>query len=536
MECYVMLEMPGIQQYITSTGKLKELVGGSEVVESLSNDYLDSILKQQMKLRRQDLPESSSEDWYISLQRAAGTIRLVLPKINRGRELIKLFTLGAKEKYPGLPLLGALAEFDWDTESLSDVAVKVNKKISRKRSKMSLSQGLPLLPVCRTAKLDGAAATMEEKDGVVSLVSAGKRKYIEKSNKRLRDQFDETLKSLLPDVTIEWGSDFENIFGREEHSYMALVHIDGNDMGDKVQKILDDNKQVTDSTTGEKNKNSNLEFYKFSSMIEEANKEAFKAALKAAVSEDIRKKKKPVNSKYIVPLRPLVMGGDDLTVVIRADLAFVFTEEFARKFTEETTKKDSPLSVGVGMVICNHSYPFARAFHLAEELIESAKRILKKAEKVKCSNGLEHAPSGLDFLVMTSEMEPDLESIRKRVYTGKDKELLTSKPLLLHDGDEITKFVKKAEKLAGQLPRNGLKRSVDACRAGKNEADILWRDMFENLNRGLGGRKGEQLMFTNEFENLFGPKSFFKENTDKSWSTDLVDIVEIIRFVEEDAA
>ena len=40
---YVVLEVGGIQKYILSTGKLKEMIGGSELIESLSAKYLDEV-------------------------------------------------------------------------------------------------------------------------------------------------------------------------------------------------------------------------------------------------------------------------------------------------------------------------------------------------------------------------------------------------------------------------------------------------------------------------------------------------------------
>lgn len=40
---YVVLEVGGIQKYILSTGKLKEMIGGSELIESLSDNYLTDL-------------------------------------------------------------------------------------------------------------------------------------------------------------------------------------------------------------------------------------------------------------------------------------------------------------------------------------------------------------------------------------------------------------------------------------------------------------------------------------------------------------
>ena len=45
---YVVLEVGGIQKYILSTGKLKEMIGGSELIESLSAKYLDDFAKSKL--------------------------------------------------------------------------------------------------------------------------------------------------------------------------------------------------------------------------------------------------------------------------------------------------------------------------------------------------------------------------------------------------------------------------------------------------------------------------------------------------------
>ena len=50
-----------------------------------------------------------------------------------------------------------------------------------------------------------------------------------------------------------------------------------------------------------------------------------------------------IDIKYKYPIRPIILGGDDLTVIIRADLAIPFTECFLREFEQNTKELFSNL-------------------------------------------------------------------------------------------------------------------------------------------------------------------------------------------------
>ncbi len=44
---YMMIEIPGIQAYITASGKLKEMVGGSHIINLLTGPFLSDVIKGQ---------------------------------------------------------------------------------------------------------------------------------------------------------------------------------------------------------------------------------------------------------------------------------------------------------------------------------------------------------------------------------------------------------------------------------------------------------------------------------------------------------
>lgn len=68
-----------------------------------------------------------------------------------------------------------------------------------------------------------------------------------------------------------------------------------------------------------------------------------------------------------------MLGGDDVTIVIRPDLALYFIDAFVKEFERYSNQafieqnKNNPnanrqdkLTVGVGMVVCPTGYPFLK--------------------------------------------------------------------------------------------------------------------------------------------------------------------------------
>ena len=76
---YVVLEVGGIQKYILSTGKLKEMIGGSELIESLSDNYLTDFANNN-GLTVLDKIRKPEDNEILPLQRNAGAMHLLLLK------------------------------------------------------------------------------------------------------------------------------------------------------------------------------------------------------------------------------------------------------------------------------------------------------------------------------------------------------------------------------------------------------------------------------------------------------------------------
>lgn len=79
---------------------------------------------------------------------------------------------------------------------------------------------------------------------------------------------------------------------------------------------------------------------KLSRLVETANREAFRAGLEQVLRCELQRKDRSAD-KITVPLRPLVLGGDDITVIVRADLALPFIHHFIFFWSGRSTTSDS---------------------------------------------------------------------------------------------------------------------------------------------------------------------------------------------------
>lgn len=129
-----------------------------------------------------------------------------------------------------------------------------------------------------------------------------------------------------------------------------------------------------------------------------------------------------------------MLGGDDLTILLRADLAVPFAERSLTAFEVASREKLAPLkqefpvipealTAGAGIAFVKSSYPF----HLAHELAES----LAKHAKTKAKEGLARGariPPTLAFHRVTTASPADYKDIIDRQMTcgPDDRKVITT--------------------------------------------------------------------------------------------------------------
>lgn len=133
----------------------------------------------------------------------------------------------------------------------------------------------------------------------------------------------------------------------------------------------------------------------------------------------------------LVPVVPVLVGGDDVTVYTDGRYAIPFAEAYIRHYEDLTEKdgllsvlatlagapKKGPLTASAGVAIVGRNFPFHIAYDLAEGLVSRGKKLGKKKGEVPCST--------IDFHVLRDATVLDPEDTLEE-YKGR-----TQRPFLI---------------------------------------------------------------------------------------------------------
>lgn len=178
----------------------------------------------------------------------------------------------------------------------------------------------------------------------------------------------------------------------------------------------------------------------------------------------------------ILPIRPIVVGGDDIVVLCHAQYAFDFVEEACRAFTEQSATEAAKhedlwpatggtLTTSAGLLFCPIPLPLYMAIPYVETLLASA-----KGEGRKHTRAGRPSPACIDFEVVTESMLDTVVERRNRELrfidgdTGTQIEL-TERPYQLDRIKELRTQAKQLEK----IPRSIRHQLLPSLRAGAND-------------------------------------------------------------------
>lgn len=301
------------------------------------------------------------------------------------------------------------------------------------------------------------------------------------------------------------------------NGYLALIQADGNDVGRGLKERPDIGKAEYFHT------NRVLLRRAVAKAIDDAlDRDEKRRAKEIAAAQ--RENKEP---KVFAPLTPSMLGGDDLLLVTRAEIALPFVLSLCAEL--EALQKNSTsfkLTLGVGVVIAKHTIPIHRLHEVAEQLAASAKRRYRglDAEK-KCSV--------VDWAVFTTAWVDDPTEVRRRDWlrgSNNDLRVLSQRPVDVlgeHRVDSLQGLVRGAQQLArAQAPRSQLRYLVDQLPRGRALSDLA----FAELPQGVKGALAEA-----------GVKEPWRPagNASVTALLDLVEVAEISRLgrnTEEEAA
>lgn len=374
----------GIQQFIFSTNKLREISGASEIVEYICTDFLQERLNELGGYEEDKL-----------LLGAAGNIKYLFDSEDTCKQFVYDFPRLVMKMAPGITVSQAVMQLDNGLQQNS--IQKLEDLLKAQRSRLMAQHGSGWM-VSERSRKTGAPARHDTVEGKVS-----EAQYLK--SKRAGDGAYRLLGKMLDETKIPTNIhqyEMEDLLVGQEKGWIAVIHADGNNLGKKIVELADKISQ-------DKMKNA---FREMSQCLERATIAAAEKAFKVLRWKEGTK----------LPIRPVVLGGDDLTVIMDGRYAVEFTQCFLEAFEEETKRQFSSyqekfgvnvfekgFTACAGIAFVKPKYPFHYAVKLSGKLCDRAKKVSKLSQE---------APSCLLFHKVHSSFVEEYDAIVERELTA----------------------------------------------------------------------------------------------------------------------
>lgn len=374
------------QNYIFRTDRLREVTGASALIAGAFDRLLrcaeDIGLKVSSADPERDFSLADTLDAFrkgelqiAELFQGGGNDTLLMDSEETFRRLNEVYTRDLMVNAPGMvPLcVGIPAGEGWNYD---EDYKKLSRAVSAAKNTMSPGQPADGLPF---AMLD----------------SVTRKPFVSGKPARSRPGARYTAERLAKQIAYEAGrgqdeavSQLDDLLGKED-SMLAIVHADGNNMGKKLSGLLAGRTDYDFCVNALRRFSREIDRI----FIEEGDK-ALQEEKKAIISEN------PTLQGKFLEARTVISDGDDYTFICNAKYALRLTDAYLRSVAVH-----EGYSSCAGICVFHRHYPFARAYDLAEQACENAKKkVHTEARPDQC---------WLDFHYLHGGVPDDLEETRR---------------------------------------------------------------------------------------------------------------------------
>lgn len=505
----ILFDTRSIQRYIFSDNRLKTNIGASYIVSHVFEDILlGKILKpgnfglQTVNTnswkKGEEIPDGLGADCYVAYIGGGNALVLFPDKgEDRRKEIVSAFTEELLVTYPGLKTGAALGMLQIHTPAYKESMGALYSVLKDNQNTV-----FPVVNVMNTGltlscEINGEAANAYVTSG--PLVKKGDSRFFSKeavakieasegADAKLQEEFSNVLEGH------KFPKELERLGQKEGENDIAVVHIDGNNMGVRFQKCdqLEDRSKLSRTVAGK-------------------TQAAFRKLLKYMIERyDSYKNFLDLKDEEL-PIRPLILGGDDITFICNARIALTCTKRFMEFLMDENCG-GMAIDSCAGIAIVSTSYPFFRAYKLAEQLCDVAKKASRKSP----------GTSWLDYAILHGEQAPTIEQIREQEYRGAMGDMHFGPYRIDGETDfhfHIDKLFEAADGLKEELPSGKYKELRYVLQRGDHD---MKRYMEQIQHNGY------------KFPSVKGWEKYAEtlwDNTSGIYRTPYVDAVEIIDYV-----
>ncbi|MBD3213034.1 MAG: hypothetical protein GF311_10540 [Candidatus Lokiarchaeota archaeon] len=433
-EYLITAEADKIQDLIFRSSKLKEIIGGSELLRNFCNSTVPILIG-----------EFNGQE----IASGGGTIFATFPTENYANQFRELLAELYRQELNSTLTMIKPTNFNQDALKRAHYLLKKQKLSGNPPTSVIQT---PFFEVCSSCGVGIASKQVRLEGETIMLCNSCYEK-----NKMGGEAIGNFL-GKFKEVLNRRGTLNENPFiididefseKTDKNGYIAYLLADGNDMGavfhacDTVEKV--------------KTLSSTLENIIYESL---------------AIPTTLLMDNQDFND--FIPILPLIIGGDDLFSVIPAAWVLDFTRRFIRQYEKkmgsvfeeiQIDQSITPPNLSASVVICKSTFPYRIAHQIGEELLNTAKKISK-------SNG----DSAISFMLISGSLSSNIEKDREEMFVMNYPAFsITQISNLIEDRYELRSF--------SQTKRIRLKKLYEKAKnLNFQEMESSW---YEKLSRFL---------------------------------------------------
>ena len=398
-----MYDIRGKQDFIYKSSKIKEIVGGSYSIRDCFDDCLfpaaeECSAKGIFSYRRKESREESDDftvenfekrlkEGYIGevIYDGGGNFFVLYKDVTIYREVNRRFYHNLLEKTYSLRVLTTYID-NVDFENYPGDQRRLYEKHHRREQRESMISPVNTLPIVQT---DYRTSLPLAELQYIGDRKVGREEKVSLESKKKYEKYSQIEKNGKEDRQIQGSRLLDELITKKgEESLLAVIYIDGNNMGAKVEKSLLGLDSYAECTKA---------LRKFSDEIQ-----------KHYITDRIRDVDAMLSEKENGKRRFVIYAGDEVTFICNARNAYDVAVEYLTKLAEDS-EEDSPRTSCAGIAVFHSHAPFPEAYRIAEECCESGKKLMKEQK-------IEHA-SLIDFHYCQGAFGTSLEEIRREEET-----------------------------------------------------------------------------------------------------------------------
>lgn len=532
----ILLDTRSIQKYVFSCNKLKTNVGASYLVDAIFNDLMQDVVLPKFKLKMPEISWKDTEEIQILKDNSieceivyigGGNMLILVNKYPENmeenlelcREIVGCWSEEMLCKTPGLKTGAAIGEMDID--DFKNSLDNMYKQLKANQNTVLPQVDLPYTGL--TLECDVSGKTADVFDWMENRWISNEVKSKTEAYKFAAEKLREEYKYDLIDEEqnkYDFIDDLEHIGCKDGESYVSVIHIDGNNMGVKFGNCRDSQERKKLSLRVVKIvQNSFRKLVK--SIIDDYNNKVYDKVLDV---KDLAR-----DGKKLLPIRPIIIGGDDITFVCPGRLGIEYAKRFIeyvnqeelltpeqQNYMREAANKyvNDKMSCCGGVAIVPLKYPFFRAYQLAESLCGSAKDKSRQDDN-----------SLIDFAILYGEMTPTLNQLCRYQYSGAEGYLHYGPYSVINktkDKSHIKDLLALKDKLENKnVPENKVKEL----------RDVLTKDMHSIMRFLENCKQIEAIVKEETSKKEIHAEDFWqKKDGENELKIRYIDAIEIIDF------